>query len=463
MPIKAPHLTSPGVEVVHGAVVVRFYYRGDDSRLMRVVVSADNHVAVEEYMGLDALGGTRWQAVDLDGDEDTAAAWVGMVAAAMAWAYRELVDSPVDDKWIHKLATLGEALGLPDFGVQHPSNIVGEATRRLRRTQESSLKRKSLLEMAAEWHEVGSGSCETIYERGEAAAWRLASRALYDELGEKPPQPKETHRPSELDDDDWPSLGQQRLADAIRGPTEGASGDDDVPECEACGLFLTPGQVIDGWTVHPSCMDVVAAVYAGPNAVRRECVALLESAGYDEAAEMLQGIADDIEEHGDERPPTGGAPSETLARFEVVGEPDDKALRGWTEGDKQGSTHDELTIFADVWDVGTVVTVTRPQAGGAEPEGPRSTEGSPVEDWPTLEELRRLRDTAVKKMDDVGLGPSRRNYHHGEYDTLSTFIERLEARSDSPAEGHECQDADIAPYGDGDPATGRVDLSSSSR
>jgi hypothetical protein len=55
--------------------------------------------------------------------------------------------------------------------------------------------------------------------------------------------------------------------------------------------------------------------------------------------------------------PTG--PGSVLARFEVVGEVDDKALRGWTEGDKQESTHDELTLLPDSWDLGTVITVTR--------------------------------------------------------------------------------------------------------
>lgn len=55
--------------------------------------------------------------------------------------------------------------------------------------------------------------------------------------------------------------------------------------------------------------------------------------------------------------PTG--PGSVLARFEVVGEVNDKALRGWTEGDKQESTHDELTLMPDAWDLGTVITVTR--------------------------------------------------------------------------------------------------------
>lgn len=52
---------------------------------------------------------------------------------------------------------------------------------------------------------------------------------------------------------------------------------------------------------------------------------------------------------------------EVVSRFEVVGEADDKCLHGFTEGDKQESTHDSLTFDPDNWDLGTVLVVYAPK------------------------------------------------------------------------------------------------------
>jgi hypothetical protein len=49
-----------------GARVFPFFYRGDDSRRMRLVVTPDNEVIIEEASGHDALGVERWVSVDLE-------------------------------------------------------------------------------------------------------------------------------------------------------------------------------------------------------------------------------------------------------------------------------------------------------------------------------------------------------------------------------------------------------------
>jgi hypothetical protein len=73
-----------------GARVFPFFFRGDDSRRMRVVIAADNHVSIEEFKGCDALGVERWMDVDVYADDDyndpavPAFDWVEMVALAVA-------------------------------------------------------------------------------------------------------------------------------------------------------------------------------------------------------------------------------------------------------------------------------------------------------------------------------------------------------------------------------------------
>jgi hypothetical protein len=71
-----------------GARVFPFFYRGD-SRRMRVVVSADNAVVIEESHGCDALGVERWLDVDVYAEDEyskpraSAFDWIEMVVLAV--------------------------------------------------------------------------------------------------------------------------------------------------------------------------------------------------------------------------------------------------------------------------------------------------------------------------------------------------------------------------------------------
>lgn len=215
----------PGVDVTQsGALVVRFFYRGDDSRLMRVVVAVDNDVAVEEHMGLDALGGIRWRPVDLDDDEDMPSAWVGMVAAAIAWAYRERIPSRPSVEQImdagrsegfrecaHRLAAVlddeprwhivfGEVVklrigqlhrqGMSDediaAAVGWPLSNVETVLAGTRCETVSSVDVETLRELAEDWAGQGQASWESDYERGETVAWRLAAERITEVLDAKP-------------------------------------------------------------------------------------------------------------------------------------------------------------------------------------------------------------------------------------------------------------------------------------
>lgn len=60
------------------AHVYPFCFRDDDSRRMRLVVTADHQVVIEELSGRDALGVGRWMSVDLEGtrrEGDRPEAW----------------------------------------------------------------------------------------------------------------------------------------------------------------------------------------------------------------------------------------------------------------------------------------------------------------------------------------------------------------------------------------------------
>jgi len=56
-------------------------------------------------------------------------------------------------------------------------------------------------------------------------------------------------------------------------------------------------------------------------------------------------------------PPRSRLTSEAV----VFGEDDDKALRVWTEGDKQPHVLDSITFHPENWPVGTVVRVYVPE------------------------------------------------------------------------------------------------------
>lgn len=51
-----------------GARVFPFFYRGDETRPMRIVVTPDNDVVIEQPYGHDALGVERWVTVSNGGD-----------------------------------------------------------------------------------------------------------------------------------------------------------------------------------------------------------------------------------------------------------------------------------------------------------------------------------------------------------------------------------------------------------
>jgi hypothetical protein len=78
--------------------VYPFFFRGDDSHPMRVVIAPDNEVTIEEKRGRDALGTDRWHAID-SGEYDVNTVWLDMIALAIHHGQperRDVIDAAIE-------------------------------------------------------------------------------------------------------------------------------------------------------------------------------------------------------------------------------------------------------------------------------------------------------------------------------------------------------------------------------